>query len=160
MQETQEMRVRSLGQEDPPEEGMTSHSGILAWRIPWTESGGLQFIGCKGTWLKQLSMHINICMYRYVDVIAISYCWIVPFIIMLYPSLSLLTAFILKAISIPGLGRSPWEGNGYPLHYFCMENSMDRGAWQATVHRVTKSQTWLKLLSTHAHIYHWILTLA
>ena len=49
MQETQEMRVRSLGQEDPPEEGMTSHSGILAWRIPWTESGGLQFIGCKGT---------------------------------------------------------------------------------------------------------------
>ena len=35
---------------------------------------------------------------------------------------------------IPGLGRSPGEGNGNPLQYSCMENSMDRGAWQATVH--------------------------
>ena len=39
------MWVRSLGQEDPLEEGMVTHSSILAWRIPWTEeSGGLQFI--------------------------------------------------------------------------------------------------------------------
>ena len=43
--------------------------------------------------------------------------------------------------SIPGLGRSPGEQNGYPLQYTCLENSMDRGAWWATVHRVTKSQT-------------------
>ena len=42
---------------------------------------------------------------------------------------------------IPGLGRSPGEGNGNPLQYSCLENSMDRGAWQATVHRVAKSQT-------------------
>ena len=35
---------------------------------------------------------------------------------------------------IPGLGRSPGEGNGDPLQYSCLENSMDRGAWQATVH--------------------------
>ena len=41
--------------------------------------------------------------------------------------------------SISGLGRSPGEGNGYPLQYSCLENSMDRGAWQATVHGVTKS---------------------
>ena len=34
---------------------------------------------------------------------------------------------------IPGSGRSPREGNGNPLQYFCLENSMDRGAWQATV---------------------------
>ena len=40
-----------------------------------------------------------------------------------------------------GLGRSSGEGNGYPLQYFSLENSMDRGAWQATVHGVTKSQT-------------------
>ena len=45
--------------------------------------------------------------------------------------------------SIPELGRSPGEGNGYPLQYFCLENSTDRGAWQTTVHRVTKSQIWL-----------------
>ena len=36
--------------------------------------------------------------------------------------------------SIPGLGRSPGEGNGNPLQYSCLENPMDRGAWQATVH--------------------------
>ena len=42
---------------------------------------------------------------------------------------------------IPGLGRSPGEGNGYPLQYSCLENPMDRGAWQATVHGVTKSRT-------------------
>ena len=40
--------------------------------------------------------------------------------------------------SIPGLGRFPGEGNGNPLHYSCLENSMDRGAWQVTVHGVTK----------------------
>ena len=41
---------------------------------------------------------------------------------------------------IPGLGRSPREGNGNPLQYSGLENSMDRGTWQATVHGVTKSQ--------------------
>ena len=45
--------------------------------------------------------------------------------------------------SIPGLGRSPGEGNGDPLQYSHLENSMDRGAWWAIVHEVTKSQTWL-----------------
>ena len=42
---------------------------------------------------------------------------------------------------IPGLGRSPGEGNGNPLQYSCLENPMDRGARKATVHGVTKSQT-------------------
>ena len=42
---------------------------------------------------------------------------------------------------IPGPGRSPGEGNGNPLQYSCLENSMDRGAWQAAVHRITKSWT-------------------
>ena len=45
--------------------------------------------------------------------------------------------------SIPGLGRSPGEGNGNPLQYSCLENPMDRGAWQATVHGVAKSPTQL-----------------
>ena len=43
--------------------------------------------------------------------------------------------------SIPGWGRSLGGGYGNPLQYSCLENSMDRGAWRATVHRVTKSQT-------------------
>ena len=45
--------------------------------------------------------------------------------------------------SIPGLGRSPGEGNGNPLQYSCLENPTHRGAWQATVHGVTKNQTQL-----------------
>ena len=43
--------------------------------------------------------------------------------------------------SIPGWGRSPGEWNGSPIHHSCLENSMDREAWRAAVHRVTKSQT-------------------
>ena len=50
--------------------------------------------------------------------------------------------------SIRGLGRSPGEGNGNPHLYSCLENPMDREAWRATVHRVAKSRTWLKWLST------------
>jgi len=45
--------------------------------------------------------------------------------------------------SVPGLGRSPGEGNGYPLQYSCLENSTDRESWQTTVHAVTKSWTQL-----------------
>ena len=42
---------------------------------------------------------------------------------------------------IPGSGRCPGEGNGYPLQYSCLENSMDGRAWQATVHGITKNWT-------------------
>ena len=45
---------------------------------------------------------------------------------------------------IPGSGRYPRGGNGNPLQYSCLENPMDRGAWQATVHSVTQSQAQLK----------------
>ena len=51
---------------------------------------------------------------------------------------------------IPGSGRFPGGGYGNPLHYFCLENSMDRGAWQATVHGVANSRT---CLSTHTHTH-------
>ena len=50
---------------------------------------------------------------------------------------------------IPGPGRSPGEGDGTLLQYSCLEDPMDRGTWQATVHEVPKSQTRLKHLSTH-----------
>ena len=49
--------------------------------------------------------------------------------------------------SIPGLGRAPERGHDNALHYSCMENPMDRGAWWATVYRVTKSWTRLKWIS-------------
>ena len=57
---------------------------------------------------------------------------------------------IRDAALILGSERSPGEGNGNPLQNFCLENPMDRGAWQAAVYRVTKSQTQLKRLNTHA----------
>ena len=46
--------------------------------------------------------------------------------------------------SIPGSGRFPGEGNGNPLQHSCLENPMDGGAWRATVHGATKSQTRLR----------------
>ena len=51
---------------------------------------------------------------------------------------------------IPGLGRYPGGEHGNPLWYSCLENPRDRGAWGVTVHRVAKSQTWLKQLSTQS----------
>ena len=54
--------------------------------------------------------------------------------------------------SIPGLGRCPGGGNGYPLQYSDLENAMDRGAWQAAVQGVTKSWTRLSDLHTHTRV--------
>ena len=51
--------------------------------------------------------------------------------------------------SIPGLGRCPGRGHGNPLQYSCLENPMDRGAWWATVHGLTKRWAALKRLSAH-----------
>ena len=56
--------------------------------------------------------------------------------------------------SIPGLGRSPGEGKGYPLQYSGLENPMERGAWRATVHGVAKSRTRLSdFTHTHTHTH-------
>ena len=60
---------------------------------------------------------------------------------------------------IPGSGKSPGEGHSNPLQYSCLENPMDRGAWRVMVHRVTKSRTRLKRVSTDeqysiVRIYH------
>ena len=55
------------------------------------------------------------------------------------------------AVSIPGWGRSPGGGHGNPLQHSCLENSINRGAWQLTVHSIAMCQTQLKRLSTHTH---------
>ena len=54
---------------------------------------------------------------------------------------------------IPGSGRSPGWGNGNQLQYSCLENPMDRGSWLAIVHRVSKSQTWLKRQLAHKCVH-------
>ena len=55
---------------------------------------------------------------------------------------------------IPGLGRFLGEGNGYPLQYPCLENSLDRGAWRATVHGIAKS--WTQLNDYHVTALHYV----
>ena len=60
---------------------------------------------------------------------------------------------------IPGSGKPPGEGNGNPLQSSCLENSMDRGAWWATVQRVSKSQTWLDIVA-HSTVSLYLLTMA
>ena len=62
--------------------------------------------------------------------------------------------------SIPGSGKSQGGGHDNPLQYSCLENPMDRGAWQAMVHRVTKNQTPLRQLSMHALRYNWQIKIA
>ena len=56
---------------------------------------------------------------------------------------------VRDASLIPGPGRSPGEGNGNPLQYYCLENPIDRRTWWATVHSIAKSWTYLKQLSKH-----------
>ena len=56
-----------------------------------------------------------------------------------------------KSYSIPGSGRSPGVGNGNPLQYSCLKNSMKRGAWWVTVHGVAESDT----SYTHTHTRYW-----
>ena len=124
MRETQ---VRSLGQEDPLEKEMAAHSSTLAWKIPWTEErGSLQYMGSRVVghdWATSLTRRKG------------------------FPGGSEDKESACSAEdlgSIPELGRSPGVGYGYPLKYYCLENSMDRGLFWATLHEVSKSWTWLR----------------
>ena len=58
---------------------------------------------------------------------------------------------------IPGLGISPGGGHGNPPQYYCLENPINRGNWQATILRVEKGQTLLKQLSTHTFVFNHVI---
>ena len=126
----QETRVRSLCREDPLEKEMATHSSILAWRIPGTGAWGAAVYGVaqSQTQLKRLSSSSS--------------------------STHIIIVYLPRRLSgkesacnagdtgsIPGSGRSPGEGNGNPLQYYCLGNPMDRGAWGATVMGLQKSWT-------------------
>ena len=117
--------VWSLGWEDPLEKDMATHSSILAWKISRTEEpGGLQSMGSQRIRL-WLSAHTHIQSTKR------GLPW------WLSGKESACQAGDVNSVS--GLGRSPEEGNGNPLQYFCLGNSINRGAWWAPVHGVTES---------------------
>ena len=120
MQETQ---VQSLSWEDPLEKGMATHSSILAWRIPWTEEpSGLpsmvsQRVGHGDSWVGKFPWRSG----RLPTPVFLG-----------FPGGSDGKESACNAgdlDSIPGLGRSPGEGNGNPLQDSCLEDPTDREAW-------------------------------
>ena len=104
---------------------MATHSSILACRIRWTEEpGGLQSMWSESDTTERLTLLFGVSQ--------------VALVVKNPPT----NAGDLG--SMPGLGRSPGDGNGNPLQYSCLENPMDRGAWWVTVHGVSKSWTRLR----------------
>ena len=113
------------------EKEMATHSSVLAWRIPGTREPH-----------RLLSMGSHRVGHDWSDLAAaaaateqIGLLWL--------QMIKNLPANAGDAGLIPGSGRSPGEGNGNPLYCSCLENPMDRGAWRAAVHGVTKSRTQL-----------------
>ena len=157
--------ARPLGWTDPLEKEMATHSSTLAWKIPWTEEPGrLQSMG------SQRVGHDWATLFTYFDDSYSDRCEMIShcgFNLHFYNSIMISGASNVALVaknppanagdvrdtgSIPGLGRSSGGGHGNPVQYSRLENPMDGGAWRATVHGVTKSQTRLKWLSPHAVI--------
>ena len=146
------------------EKAMAPHSSTLVWKIPWTEEPGrLKSMGSRRVrhdWVTSLSFSLLCmgegngnplqcsCLENPRDGVAQSRTRLKWLSSMLYGH-SLVAQTVESACnaghlgSIPGLGRSPEEGNGNLLQYSCLENPMDGGAWQATYHGVAKSWTQL-----------------
>ena len=126
----QETPVQSLGWEDPLEKEMAAHSSTFAWKIPWMEEpGGLQSMG----WQR------------------VGHNWATSLLGGSMGKESTYNAGDTGNINlICRWGRAPGGGHGNSFQYSCLENPKDRGAWWATVHKVSKSSTWLKHLSMHA----------
>ena len=138
----QEMQVQPLGQEDPLEKGMATHSSILAWRIPWTEEPGWpQSMGSQRVGHDGETFTSGICDLCLVFVGLPR--WLSG------KESACNTGDTGDADSIPGSGRSPGQGNGNPLQYSWLENPTDRGARWAAVLGVSKSLSMTEQLSTH-----------
>ena len=144
---------------------MATHSSVLAWRIPGTgKPGGLPSMGSHriGPRLKGLSSsrlpggrgwglvivpsgvsafqwHFK-TFKEHIVFIHVKYGWAALEAEMVKNPPAMLETWVQSL-----LGRSPEGGNGNPLQYSCLENSMDRGVWQATVHEVAKSWTQLSV---------------
>ena len=131
---------------DTLEKEMAPHSSVLAWRIPGTgEPGGLPSMGSH----------------------RVGHDWsdLAAAVVQKVKNLPAIQETQVQSRrprcnpgdpgSIPWSGRSPEEGNGNPLQYSCLENSMDRGAWWATIHEVKESRTRLSDWS-ELNYFHWV----
>ena len=125
----QETWVRSLGWEVPLEKGTATHSSILAWEIPQRSLAGYSPRGHKESdTTERRSTEESI--------------WASQMVLVLKnPAAN--TGDTRDMGLIPGLERSPGGGKGNPFQCSCLENTVDRGAWQAAVHGVAKSQSWV-----------------
>ena len=147
------MWVQSLGREDPLKKATATHSSILAWEISWT--GGLQSMGSQEsdmTWWSNHHPKIRL-VFTFLNVfgeeakeewyvmICANYMKYTGGPVVKNPPAN--AGDTRDMGSIPGSGRSPEEGNGNPPQHSCLKNPMNRGAWQAIVYEVAKSQTWL-----------------
>ena len=108
---------------------MAIHSGILAWKIPWTEESG----GLQSMWSQELDTTEQL-NHQHHGLRASQVVLVVK-----NPLANI--GDIRDMGSISGWGRSPARGHGNSLQYSCLGNPMDRGAWWATVHRVTQNWT-------------------
>ena len=144
----QETCVQFLGWEDPLEKGLAIHSSILAWRIPWTEEPGrLQSVGSQRVGHDWATDNTTTTYFpekfTYIKLWVIStkpWAFQVALVVKNPPAKA---GDTWDTYWIPGSGRSPEIENGNQLQCFCLENSMDGGACQATVHGVAKSWKWL-----------------
>ena len=163
----QETWVWSLGREEPLEKGLSTHSNILAWRIPWTEDpGSLQSMGHKESdWTEWLThTQAPSCKAAYVS--SMDYVRVSQAPIVCSPTLcwgqssrvshtlcSFLSSYldfpgdsVIKSLSAdagemgfnPCIWTIPWRRKWQPAPVFCLGNFVGRGVWQATVHGVKK----------------------
>jgi len=103
---------------------MATHSSTLAWKIPWTEkTGRLPSMGSQSPWGQTRLSNFTFTFFHFGG-----------------SDSKESTCSAKDPHSIPGMGRSPGEGNGSPLWYSCLENPIDKGAWWATVHGVAEKR--------------------
>ena len=114
---------------------MATHFNIPVWKSSWTEEpGGLQSLG-SGRKEPGTAEHAQLHIYKGAWAFQVA---------LVVKNLPANAGHIRDVGLIPGLRRSPGGGHSNPLQYSCLENLMDRGAWRATAHSVTKSRTQLK----------------
>ena len=122
----------------------------LLLQVLW---GRLLWVSGSQHFLSQSIHNLVLCVLLFKDILFNKYCWVIGASQedLVVENLAFSSGDIRNVGSVPGSGRYSGGGNGNPLQYLCLENSMDRGAWWATIPGVTKSRTLLKQLSSHAH---------